>query len=127
MPKSETDKDEYKPAHVKDAVKRIEAIVGEKESAKGSYMNRCAKLNERINAVVDQASRQGIEAKALRKVIKVRAKREAAQAELDKCEAELRVSVEALLRANNDPNDLPLFKHAMHVVTDTTGAEARLN
>jgi uncharacterized protein (UPF0335 family) len=125
MPKSETDKAEFKASHVKEAVKRIEGINEEKLSARGTYMNRCGKLNERINAVVDQASRQGIEAKALRKVIKVRAKREAAQAELDKCEAELRTSVEALLRANNDPNDLPLFKHAMHArAGDGASAEA---
>ena len=116
---------DFKPARQR-RYQAIEALVGER-IARGSYMNKCGKINERINAVVDQASRQGIEAKALRKVITVRRKREAAQAVLNILDDELRVSVEQLLTVNDDPNDLPLFKHVTQAAAAMVAAEASLH
>lgn len=108
---------EYKSAHVKERIKQIEGLDGEKDSAHGSYMNRCAKINERRNAAIDAASRQGIPAKALRTLVKIRKARAKAQAILAKLDEDERKAVEALAVANNDAQDLPLFRNLTNTVT----------
>ena len=100
---------EMKPSNVKSCISRIEALHDEKESARGTYMNKCGKINDRISGVVDEGSRKGIPSKALRAAIRVRAKLQKARDEVAKLEAEEAELVRKILRMNDDPNDLPLF------------------
>lgn len=103
---------EIKASVVQNVIKRIEDCNGDKESAHGTFMNRCRQVDKRIDAIVDEAERKGVPAKALRMAVKIRAKRQKAQALLDKLEADERALVQDILTANNDAADLPLFAAA---------------
>jgi hypothetical protein len=100
------------PAAVKSAIRKIENFADEKASAHGSYLNRCGQIQEKIDGALDEASRKGVPAKSLRAAIKTRAKRRTAEAVLAKLEAEERDIVREILKANDDPADLPLWKAA---------------
>jgi hypothetical protein len=113
---------EMKASVVKTFVRRIEEVLDEKTSAKGSFMQRQAKLNERMNAIYDEGSRKGIPSKPLRTAIKIRARARKAQETLDECEADERAVVQTILELNDDPKDLPLFRAASH--RESAGAEA---
>src|SRR4029077_14594273 len=103
---------EFTPSVVQSILKRCEALTDEKETARGQYMNKCGKLNERINAVIDEGSRKGIPAKAMRAAIKLRAKRANLESELAKHEVEEREVIQTILQVNDDPSDLPLWQSA---------------
>jgi uncharacterized protein (UPF0335 family) len=100
---------EMKASAVQSCISRIEQLHDEKESKRGAYMNACAKINDRISAIVDEGSRKGIPGRALRAAIRVRAKLQKARDELAKLEAEQAAQAERILRLNDDPSDLPLF------------------
>lgn len=100
---------EAKASDVKSCISRIEALNDEKESARGAYMNKCSKINDRISTVVDEGSRKGLPSKVVRACVRVRAKLQKARDEIAKLEAEEARLVEEYLRKNDDPNDLPLF------------------
>src|SRR4249920_1222671 len=108
---------EFTPSVVQSVIKRIEALNDEKESSRGRYMNQCAKLNERINAIIDEGSRKGLPAKGIRAAVKLRAKRANLEAELAKHEVEEREIIQTILQVNDDPNDLPLWQAASARVT----------
>jgi uncharacterized protein (UPF0335 family) len=103
---------EFTPSVVQSVIKRIEALNDEKDSARGRYMNQCAKLNERINAIIDEGSRKGLPAKSVRAAVKLRARNAKLLGELHKHEAEEREIIQTILQVNNDENDLPLWKAA---------------
>jgi uncharacterized protein (UPF0335 family) len=100
---------EAKASDIKSCISRIESLHGEKESARGSYMNKCSKINDRISSVVDEGSRKGLPSKVLRACVRVRARLQKARDEIAKLEAEEARLVEEFLRKNDDPSDLPLF------------------
>jgi uncharacterized protein (UPF0335 family) len=100
---------EAKASDVKSCISRIEALNDEKESARGAFMNKCSKINDRISSVVDEGSRKGLPSKVVRACVRVRAKLQKARDEIAKLEAEEARLVEEFLRKNDDPNDLPLF------------------
>jgi len=118
---------EFTPSVVQSVIKRIEALNDEKETARGKYMNQCGKINERINAVIDEGSRKGIPAKAVRAVIKLRAKRAALHGELAKHEVEEREIIQTILQVNDDPNDLPLWQAAARMPRGEVEVLAPLN
>ena len=103
---------EFTPSVVQSVIKRIEALNDEKASKRGTYMNACGKINERINAIIDEGSRKGIPAKGIRAAVKLRAKRANLEAELAKYEVEEREIIQTILQVNNDENDLPLWQAA---------------
>lgn len=102
----------FTPSVVQSVIKRIEALNDEKETKRGTYMNACGKINERINAIIDEGSRKGIPAKGVRAAVKLRAKRANLEAELAKYEVEEREIIQMILQVNEDPNDLPLWQAA---------------
>jgi seryl-tRNA synthetase len=87
-------------------------------------MNRCAKIKARVDAIIDEASRKNVPSRALRKALKIRAKRQKLQAQIDELEIEERDAVQHILTVNNDPSDLPLFGGAKILKIETTRAEA---
>jgi hypothetical protein len=103
---------EFTPSVVQSVIKRIEALNDEKETARGQYMNKCGKINERVNAIIDEGSRKGLPAKAVRAAVKLRAKRASLESELAKHEVEEREVIQTILQVNDDPNDLPLWQAA---------------
>jgi uncharacterized protein (UPF0335 family) len=103
---------EFTPSVVQSVIKRIEALNDEKDSARGRYMNQCGKINERINAIIDEGSRKGLPAKSVRAAVKLRARNAKLLGELAKHEAEEREVIQTILQVNNDENDLPLWKAA---------------
>jgi uncharacterized protein (UPF0335 family) len=125
----ENDALEFTPSVVQSVIKRIEALNDEKDSARGRYMNQCAKLNERINAIIDEGSRKGIPAKGVRAAVKLRAKNAKLLGELNKHEAEEREVIQTILQVNDDPNDLPLWKAATArgAASKSSGEGAALN
>jgi uncharacterized protein (UPF0335 family) len=120
----ENDALEFTPSVVQSVIKRIEALNDEKDSARGRYMNQCAKLNERINAVIDEGSRKGLPAKGIRAAVKLRSKNAKLLGELAKHEAEEREVIQTILQVNDDPNDLPLWKAATSRSTGKGGENA---
>lgn len=108
----ESDLLEFTPSVVQSVIKRIEALNDEKASARGSYMQKCEKLNERIDAIIDEGSRKGIPAKGVRAAVKLRAKRANLEAELAKYKVEEREIIQTILQVNGDDNDLPLWQAA---------------
>jgi hypothetical protein len=114
---------DMKGSVVKTCIRRIEEVLDEKESAKGSFMQRAAKFNDRINAIYDEGSRKGIPSKALRLAIKFRARVRKARETLEAAEADERAITQTILELNDDPNDLPLFQAASR--RDGAGAEAQ--
>jgi uncharacterized protein (UPF0335 family) len=103
---------EMKGSVVKTIIRRIEEVLDEMASAKGSFMSRQAKFKDRINAIYDEGSRKGIPSKAARTAVKIRARVRRARETLEQCEADERAVVQTILELNDDPSDLPLFAAA---------------
>jgi uncharacterized protein (UPF0335 family) len=120
--RDEDDTMEMKSSVVKTVIRRIEEVLSEKESAKGSFMQRQAKFNDRINAIYDEGSRKGVPSKALRLAIKFRARVRKARETLEAAEADERAVTHTILELNDDPSDLPLFQAA--AARGGTSAEA---
>jgi uncharacterized protein (UPF0335 family) len=99
----------FTPTAVKSAISKIESLGDEKESAHGAYMNRCAKIKARVDAAIDEGSRKGIPARALRHAIRIRKRRQKLQAQIEALEIEERDVVQHILTVNDDARDLPLF------------------
>jgi hypothetical protein len=112
----------FTPTAVKTAFSKIESLRDEKDSAHGAYMNRCAKINARFDAVVDEGSRKGIPARALRKAAKLRERWRKLRAQMQELEDDLD-AVQHLLTVNNDPADLPLFSAQVHKLQVREAAE----
>ena len=113
---------EMKASNVKTIIRRIEEVLEEMASAKGSFMSRQGKFKDRINAIYDEGSRKGIPSKAARTAVKIRARMRRARETLEQCEVDERAVVQTILELNDDPSDLPLFAAAAR--RDGAGAEA---
>jgi len=100
---------DYKPSVITTAIQKIEDLHGELESERGKFMLKCRRIRERMDGEYEAADGKGIPKKELRAAIRVRAKRSAAQLELDRLEPDVREGVKTILQAFGDAADLPLF------------------
>jgi hypothetical protein len=117
-----------KASVVKDTIKKIEAANADKDSAKGTYRNRCGQIDKRIDGLYEEAHRKGIPSKPLRLAIKARGRLAKALAVLAECEDDAeRASAQMIIELNNDPDDLPLFAAAREREASTGEAMAALH
>ncbi|MBC6714740.1 DUF2312 domain-containing protein [Aurantimonas sp. DM33-3] len=93
---------------MRDIVERIEKLNGEKESERGTYMQRCAKINERIDQVLEEAKDKGLPKKVVKAVLKARDLERRADAQFDALEADDAELFHDIREALGDFADSPL-------------------
>lgn len=111
MAKPANTSNQYDPLVVTGLLKKIDGYDSDLASEKGSYMSRCRGIRESIKAVFDEAKAQGIPAKELRVLVKIR-KHEGAAAKLyNELENDQQENL-AMLAATEAVADLPLWRSA---------------
>lgn len=103
----------FDQAQVRDIVGQIEAELAELLSERGSYMQRCKVIRERIGAIYDEAKDKGISKKALRSVIHTRELERKIEESIAKLEEDDRQTYEMLEEALGDFGGTPLGQAAL--------------
>jgi hypothetical protein len=110
MAKGPAKSNTFKSSVVQNLIERIEKVGVNRESALGSYRNRCGVLKKSLDALYAEAEAKNIPVKSLKAYVAGRQRVRRAREALENLPPEEQIEVSLLADAMGD--DLPLFQFA---------------
>ena len=110
MAKGPAKSNTFKSSVVQNLIERIEKVAVNRESALGSYRNRCGVLKKSLDALYAEAEAKNIPVKSLKAYVAGRQRVRRAREALETLPPEEQIEVSLLADAMGD--DLPLFQFA---------------
>jgi hypothetical protein len=110
MAKGPAKSNTFKSSVVQNLIERIEKVGVNRESALGSYRNRCGVLKKSLDALYAEAEAKNIPVKSLKAYVAGRQRVRRAREALETLPPEEQIEVSLLADAMGD--DLPLFQFA---------------
>lgn len=114
---------QYDPSVVQNLLGKIDGFDSDLESERGTYMQKCRSIRERMSAVYDEAKAQGVPQKELRVLVKIRKHEKSSTKLYHELENDQQQNLK-MLAATEKVMDLPLWRASVEhgTGTDDTGA-----